>query len=143
MSDFDSEDDFHAQREKVLLKGLKNKFHWKDQDETLNDAYYDDGEDDEVLPLDMGSDVGHSSESLIDDDEDSMEAEDEALLRKISGNLKLGGNDGISDSDDDEKDDEDDPDRLGWGKSRKAYYDSYEDSQDEDIGKKRLRDLFL
>merc|ERR1712093_550390 len=112
----DSEDEFHINRDKVLLDegpDAKRRRKWQEEDAGLEPS------DEEVL--------GYSSES--DDDNDEME---EPKQRRKSAQDDL--------SDDEEQEEEEE----GWGTSRKDYYNNDEiqteaDALEEEAEAKRLQ----
>ncbi|KAG4416593.1 hypothetical protein IFR04_010236, partial [Cadophora malorum] len=116
----DSEDEFHINRDKVLLDegpDAKRRRKWQEEDAALEPS------DEEVL--------GYSSES--DDDEEGIE---EPKQRHKSAKDDL--------SDDEEQQQEEEEEEEGWGTSRKDYYNHDEiqteaDALEEEAEAKRLQ----
>ncbi|KAK0099584.1 hypothetical protein ONS95_013517 [Cadophora gregata] len=116
----DSEDEFHINRDKVLLDegpDAKRRRKWQQEDAFLELS------DEEVL--------GYSSES--DDDEEEVE---EPKSRRKSAKDDL--------SDDEEQQQDEDEEEEGWGTSRKDYYNNDEirteaEALEEEAEAKRLQ----
>ncbi|KAJ3022243.1 hypothetical protein HKX48_006665 [Thoreauomyces humboldtii] len=140
----DAEDEFHDQRETILLEDPAPR---RSGRRGQNDD--SDGEV-EVFGLDVedsDEEEEEEAEDMMDEDE-FTEDEDDLLLKKLQMGIKRGQ--GV-DSDDDDDDDEEgiakgkkgskkggkgdvgsDDDQQAWGKSRGIYYNADDASDDED-----------
>lgn len=134
MSDSQDEiDQFHSQRDKLLLGSLLHSRQDSDSDAPLHalDMSSSDYSDADDAPQ---SAAAADSDDSFDMDEFERE---EALLHNITRNLpqKSGNSDDDDDDDNSSLDGEQTAmDKEGWGSSARAYYDADQDSQDEELG---------
>ncbi|EAU86259.1 hypothetical protein CC1G_03470 [Coprinopsis cinerea okayama7 len=116
----DEVDEFHSNRDKILLDGD-------------GDDYMDGDEDDEVFALkgveDEDSDEEEDEEAELgyDDDED-MEDIPEPPKEKKKGKKKAKGKGEISSDEEEEQE----PEEESWGRGKAAYYNSNADELDSD-----------
>ncbi|KAJ9668623.1 something about silencing protein 10 [Coniosporium apollinis] len=124
----DSEDEFHINRDKILLDEgpqAKRMRKWKEQDEFLQPS------DEEVLAYDSPSEAEDLDLDDGDDVSDGVEPDSKAAPRRRRG----------SDASESEDDDED---VGGWGPSKKDYYnvdkiETEQDALDEEAEARRLQ----
>jgi len=120
----DSEDEFHLQREKILLEeGPARKRQRKLDDDAAEfelsdeEVYAGPDEDDELEADDYDDEIGDDDEQ--DDDPDNAAAR--KYLERHNQSKRLGSEE---DQEEEEEEEEEDEDAKGWGTSKRDYYNA-------------------